>query len=196
MKKVLAVLIVIALSLVAGFAGGIYYAGNHGDKYDSETIGEQVLEASELTTLNCEYTDEGKYTGDAKKVLGFNLPFTSKEMIIRYSGNVKMGPDLENEMEVAMNEAGDKVTVSIPHSQILSHEVNEDSLKIIYIKNGVFNSVTPENTNQLRKDMKAKKTKEIKKGDYLEQADDRAVEQITTFLNSAYPDLDVEVEVK
>ena len=196
MKKLLATLIAVVIALAAGFAGGMYYAKNNtGDHYDPVVIEEKIVEISELASLECDYTDAGKYKGDAKKVLGFNLPFTSKEMMITYSGIVKMGPKLKDNMEVNLDQNAEKVTVVIPHSEILSHEVDEDSVKITYVKNGVFNSVTPQNVNDLRKEMKNKYTKHIEKDtDYLEQADEKAVDQITAFLNSAYPDLDVEVE--
>ena len=195
MKKVLAILITILVALAAGFAGGVYYAGLEGDSYDEQTIEEKLFEVSELTTLELAYTDEGDYSGDAKKLLGHDIPFTKKAMKIQYSGVVKMGPNMEN-MKLKLDNAAKKLTVRIPHSEILSHEIDEDSIQIIYIKNGVFNSVTPENTNQLRKDTKAKKEKSIKESGSLEQADQKAVEQITTFLNTVYPDLEVEVKVK
>ena len=195
MKKALAILIVINIALIAGFAGGVYYAGLDGNHYETTAIEEKILEISELATLEFDYTDDGDFSGDAKKLFGHDVPFTKKAMKIRYSGTVKMGPNLEN-MKLDLDDDANKLTVTIPHSEILSHEIDEDSIEIVYIKNGVFNSVTPENTNQLRKDTKEKKEKSILKSDSLDQADQKAVEQITTFLNSVYPDLEVEVKVK
>ena len=196
MKKAIAFLIVIILALIAGFAGGVYYANNHSDHYNAKAIEEKIIEISELATFEWSYSDEGEYTGDPKHILGFDIPFTKKAMIIRYSGTVKMGPKLKDNMKVDLDETNSAVTVTIPHSEILSHEVDEDSIEIVYVKNGIFNSVTPENTNELRKEMKKKKEKSIKDSVLLDQADALAVEQITTFLNSVYPDLNVNVEVK
>ena len=196
MKKALAILIVIILALIAGFAGGVYYSSNHSDNYNAEQIEESIQNSSELATLRVDYTDEGKYTGDPKKVFGFNVPFTSKEMRINYSGIIKIGPDLQKRLDIDLNNDASKVNVTIPHSEILSHEIDESSMKFVYIKNGVFNSVTPENANELRKDTKAKKEKSIKDGDYFDQADKYAVEQLTNLLTTAYPDLNVEVKVK
>ena len=53
-----------------------------------------------------------------------------------------------------------------------------------------------QNINKLRKETKAKKEKAIMDSDYLDQADENAVKQITTFLKSVYPNLNVEVEVR
>ena len=196
--KVLATLIAIVVALVVGFAGGLYYAKSQSpDHLDPVTVEEKIVEISELATLECDFSDSEKYTGDAKKILGFSLPFTSKEMMLAYSGKVKMGPNLKDNMTVNLDEEANKIKVEIPHSEILSYEVDEDTVKIIYVKNGVFNSVSPQNVNDLRKDMKKKKIDHIKKDtDYLEQADEKAVSQITSFLNSAYPDLDVEIDFK
>ena len=196
MKKALAILIVIALAFVGGFAVGVYYTNNHGDHYSSQTIEEKIIGISELAALEWDYTDEGEYTGDPKQVLGFNIPFTKKSMRIQYSGTVKMGPDLQGNMKVDLDDAANAAKITIPHSKILSHEINEDSIQVIYIKNGIFNSVTPKNANELRKEMKEKKEKSIRQGDLLDLADTKAIEQITTFLNSVYPDLEVEVEVE
>ena len=194
MKKALAILITVIIALVVGFAGGVYYSSNYGEKYNEKDIEQKIVELSELATLQCEYTDEGSFKGDAKKVLGYDIPFTKKAMKIQYSGTVKMGPDLQDEMKVELDQQANRVTVTIPHSEILSHEVDEDSIQIIYVKNGIFNAVTPENTNKLRKEMKETKEKSLRDSDYLEQADENAVTQITKLLNSVYPNLDVDVQ--
>ena len=197
MKKIIAIVVVLFVVFAAGFDAGLYYERYHSEEhYDAAQIEDRITEIAELSVLECEYTDTGKYTGDAKKILGFSLPFTSKEMMISYSGTIKVGPDLNEGMKVDLDEASGKVNVSIPRSRILSHEINEDSLKVMYVKNGVFNSVTPENANTLRKEMKAHKEKSVNESDMLTQADEKAAGQITTFLQSVYPDLEVTVESK
>ena len=70
MKKALAILITVIIALVVGFAGGVYYSSNYGEKYNEKDIEQKIVELSELATLQCEYTDEGSFKGDAKKVLG------------------------------------------------------------------------------------------------------------------------------
>lgn len=197
MKKALAILIVIILALAAGFAGGIYYAKNYSkDKLTQGEVEETVLGISELATLEQDYTENWNYEGDAKKLFGHDVPFTKKSMQIQYSGVAKMGPNLDKNMKIVLNDASDTVTVTIPHSEILSNEVDEESIKIVTIKNGLFNFVTPEDTNYVRKEAKKDKTKRIEDSDLLDKADDYAVEQITSFLNSVYPDVTVKVEVK
>ncbi len=196
MKKALAIIITVIVALGIGFAGGYQFAQNHADKPDSDTIEEKILEISELATFEYDYTDQGKLPKSSKKILGFDIPLTSKEMVIKYSGVIKMGPALKDNMKVALNEGANKVTITIPHSEILSHEIDENSIEVVYVKNGVFNSVTPKDTNKLRKDMKAQKEKSIKKSDFLELADEKAIEQITSFMNTVYPDLETEVVVE
>jgi len=196
MKKVLAIIITIILALVAGFAGGYYYAKNGDGDNSPVTIEDEIYEISELATLEWDYTEIGEFRGDAKKILNFDIPFTKKAMKIQYSGKVKMGPELKDNLQVDLDEVAKTVTVTIPHSVILSHEIDEESMQILYVKNGIFNSVTPENTNKLREDTKKKKEKSILKSEYPSQADEYAVKQITTYLNSVYPDLKVEVIVK
>ena len=193
MKKVLIVLILMALSFVGGFVAHYYYDANTGDSYDAAVIEKNLTDISELASLQCDYTEQSTFKGEPKTVFGKNIPFTSKAMQIRYNGTVKFGPDM-SAMQVDLNEASKTLTVKIPHSKILSHEIDEESIEIIYIDNGIFNSVTPEDTNNLRKDAKAEKEKSLEKTDFLQQADTKAVEQITKFLQTAYPELTVNVE--
>lgn len=196
MKKLIIALVLIVAAFIAGFEFGARYDWNpdQGEHYDPVAIEEKIVEISELATFECNYTDSDTYKGDPKKILGFALPLTAKEMMICCSGTVKMGPDIQGNLNVDLDEDAQRLVVTIPHSEILSHEVDEESVKIMYVKNGVFNSVTPQNVNDLRKKMKEREERHIKEEtDYLEQADNKAVEQISTFLNTAYPDLEVEV---
>ena len=199
MKKFLAILITIIVALGVGFAAGYQFAQNSNDKPDRDTVEEKILEISELATFEYDYTDQGKLPKSAKKLLGFEIPLTAKEMVIKYSGVIKMGPKLkegDEKVNLEVDVDANKITVYIPHSEILSHEIDEDSMEVVYIKNGVFNSVTPEDTNELRKKMKEQKEKSIKDSDFLQIADEKAVEQFTTFLNTLYPDMEAEVEFK
>ncbi len=195
MKKVLVVLILMIASFIGGFICHYYYDANHGDSYDAAIIEKNLTDIAELATLQCDYTEQSTFKGEPKTIFGKNIPFTSKAMQIRYSGTVKFGPDM-SAAEMDLNEEAKTLTVKIPHSTILSHEIDEDSLEVVYIDNGLFNSVTPEDTNKLRKEAKAEKEKSLADTDFYQQADTKAQEQITKFLQAAYPDLTVTVEFK
>jgi predicted transcriptional regulator YheO len=90
---------------------------------------------------------------------------------------------------------GKSINVVLPHSEILSHEIDEGSIMLVSVKNGIFNRVTPDNMNEVRKKAKESKEKRILESDFLEQADKKAVNQVETFLKSAYADAEVNVKV-
>ena len=193
MKNVLACLIALVVGVGLGIVVDRTVLSGSGDKYDSVTIEEEIKEISELSVLELDYTAQEDWKGEAKKIFGKNIPLTSKSMQLIFSGIVKAGPDLEK-MEINAGEGN--ISVTIPHSDILSHEIDEDSIKIQYIKNGAFNKVTPQNMNEVRKKAKETKEKEIRDGDFLKQADDKGVEQIKAYLTTAYPDATVNVTIK
>lgn len=194
MKKIIAILCALTLAFAGGLAVGLNLTKSGGDEYDVATLQEKIVEMSELTTLELEYTDQGTFKGEAKKFLGYDIPGTSKAMQLEYSGIIKAGSVLKDNVDVDID--GDTITVRVPHSEILSHEIDEDSIKIVYLDNGIFNKVTPKETNALRKKTKAAKQASVLKTDFLNQADHKAVSQITTFLETACPDAEVTVEFK
>ena len=193
MKNVLACIIALIVGVGIGIVVDRTVLSKSGSEYSSVTIEEQISEISELAVLEIEYTDQEDWKGEAKKVFGKEVPFTSKSMQLIFSGKVKAGPDLEN-MKVDASEGS--ISVAIPHSDILSHEIDEESIRIQYINNGVFNRVTPQNMNDVRKKAKETKEKQIRKGNFLKEADDKSVEQIKSFLRTAYPDAEVTVTIK
>lgn len=193
MKSVLAFVIALVVGVGLGIVIDRTVLNGSGDEFSAVTIEEKIKEVSELSVLEMDYTAQEDWKGEAKKVFGKEIPLTSKSMQLIFSGIVKAGPNLE-EMNI---EAGENdISVTLPHSDILSHEIDEDSIQIQYVKNGVFNRVTPKNMNEVRKKAKETKEKEIRDSDFLKQADDKSVEQIKSFLETAYPDATVTVSVK
>lgn len=194
MKKIIAIFCALALAFLGGVAFGLNCINSGGDEYDVSALKEKIVDISELSALELDYTDQGTFKGQAKKFLGYDIPGTSKALQLEYSGTVKAGPVLKDNLDVDID--GDKITVTIPHSEILSHEIDEDSIKIVYLDNGIFNKVTPKDTNTLRQKTKKAKEANILESDFLDQADQKAVDQITTFLQTTCPDAEISVEFK
>ena len=192
MKQAITIIVVFVLGVSVGIGIDKQLLTKQ-ETYTAVSIEENIKEISELSVLGLDYTEQENWDGEAKTFLGKNIPFTSKSMLLLYSGVVKAGPNLDK-MQVASE--GNFISVTLPHSDILSHEIDEDSIQVLSIKNGLFNRVTPENMNEIRKTAKEGKEKQIRESDFLSQADKRAVEQIRQFLQTAYPDADVKVETE
>lgn len=198
MKQVLAFII----ALVVGFGGGFFVAKsmqNDGGKgsYDLEILKEQVKEVSELATLQDTYTLTVPYTSESKKLWKTNIkiPFSEKSMVAQYDATLKLGLKLTDD-NYDIKADGDTITVTVPHSVILSHEIDEDSWILLDKKNGLFNLLKPEDDSNLRKYAKKNALKELDMDALYQQADENAQEQLQNFLGTACPDAEIVVEFK
>ena len=201
MKKVLAVIIALVIGLAGGFGGGIYYANKAKDDskptIDIEILKEEIKEISELATCQDTYTATVPYSTESKKFwkTNINIPLSNKSMVAEYSATIKLGLKLTGDnYDVKASE--DTITVTIPHSVILSHEIDEDSWVLKDKKNGLFNPLKPEDDSTLRKMAKKDVGKKIDMDKLYEEADANAQEQIQKFLELANPDATVVVEFK
>ncbi|MBR2674041.1 MAG: DUF4230 domain-containing protein [Mogibacterium sp.] len=192
MKQLITIIVVFALGVGVGI-GVDRYVLTEKETYTAATIEANIKDISELAVLEMSYTEQENWDGEAKKLLGRDIPFTSKSMQLLYSGVVKAGPNLDN---LKVETDGSSISVLLPRSDLISHEIDEDSIKILSIKNGIFNTVTPDNMNEVRKTAKEGKEKMIRESDFLNQADGKAVEKIKQFLQAAYPNAEIKVEVK
>ena len=197
MKNVLAVII----ALVVGFAGGFVVAKQMKDdskgKYDIEILKEEVIEISELATCQDTYTLSVPYTSESKKLwkTDINIPYSQKSMVVEYKAILKLGLKLtDDNYDVKVN--SDTITITIPHSEILSHEIDEDSWVLKDKKNGLFNPLKPEDDSALRKYAKKNALEKLDMEKLYKEADNTAQKQIKSFFETACPDAEIVVEFK
>lgn len=199
MKKYMAVVI----ALIAGFCAGFVYAVITEDAdsdpkdYDFALISEEIKEISELASLEERYSAEVPYTSKSRKLwkTGIDIPLSKKGLTAEYDGIIKMGLDMKDFSEKNINVSGDgqKITVSLPKSVILSHEIDEDSWVLKDKKNGLFNRLKPEDDAKLRKYAKKQALKAIKTDELLKHADENASAQIKSLLETICPGVEIEV---
>ena len=194
-------MIVVVVLLLAAFVGGAAVSDMMDfdllplDKavYDMELLKEQITEISEMATLEYRYSGKATYDGGSLQLFGKNIPFTAKSMVVYYEGIVKLGADLSN-LSIEPGAERNQLIVTIPHSEILSHEIDEDTWEVLDVKNGLFNKVTLEDNGEFVKKQKKTREKEILSSDLPDQADEKMVGQLTNFLTMAYPEIEVEVK--
>lgn len=201
MKKVLAVIIALIVGLAGGFGGGIYYLKNAQKDpkptIDIEILKEEIKEISELATCQDTYKATVPYSTESKKFwkTDINIPLSSKSMVAEYSATIKLGLKLtDDNYDIRANE--DSITVTIPHSEILSHEIDEDSWELKDKKNGLFNPLKPEDDSELRKLAKKQVSSKLDMDALYQKADENAQEQIQKFLELSNPEATVVVEFK
>ena len=162
-------------------------------KYDATLIEEQISEISELATLEYRYKGNAEYDGGAKKALGISIPFTSKSMLVYYEGTIKIGTDLSG-VDIKLDVEAETLDIKVPTSKILSHEIDMDSWEVLDVKNGLFNSVTPEDNAEFIKTQKNSMEADILETDMLSEANEKTKNQLVSFIQVTYPDLQVNVE--
>ncbi len=177
-KKLIIIILLIGLALFAAFFYGKKQMKSEMEpEITSSLIYNKLVSAKELTTLKYHYTNMGHFENQ-NTFYGYKVPFTSKEFIVSYEGLINAGIDLDK-MKV---DVGDKsIEVRIPASEILSHEIYEDSLKVYDERESIFNRIDIEDYNDFSKDQKSEIEKRAIKKGLLKEADEeskRAIEEI------------------
>lgn len=109
-------------------------------------INSQIQDIGELATVEYLYTDAGKFE-DPKQVFGKNIPFTTKSFIAKWDGAIKAGIDI-SKVVAEVDDANKKIIVTIPKAEILSHEIDNESIETLNQKNGLFNPVKVEDIRE------------------------------------------------
>lgn len=175
-KKVLLVilsLLLIGCLLMAAFFYGLRRGGEEAEPViTSAMLGEQLRSAQELTTVAYYYTNMGRFENQVD-FYGWKVPFTSKKFIVAYDGCVKAGVDLA-EAEIHVNPEKKTVSVALPKSQIISHDIPEDSIEVFDETKNIFNPISIQDYTGFTKDQKNEVEVKILSDGFLEEADEKA----------------------
>ena len=102
----------------------------------------KIENIAELATVEYLFTDAAKFS-DSKQIKSWNIPFTEKSFIMRWDGVIKAGVDL-NLVSIEVNEAAAEITVFVPKAEILSYEIDQNSIEILDEKDNIFNNISVE----------------------------------------------------
>ena len=154
----------------------------------SDLLGEQLRSVQELTTVAYYFTNMGRFENQVD-FYGWKVPFTTKSFIVSYDGVIKAGMNLE-EVSVEVDEESKTVTVTLPESKILSHEIPEDSLEVFDESDNIFNRISIEDYAGFTKDQKDKMEQRAIDNGLLTSANEKARAAVTSFL-SLLPEMEV-----
>lgn len=104
---------------------------------DVSVIRQRLDKISELATVSYSYTDVALHK-KSEKLWGFDVPFSTSSLLVRYDGVIKAGVVL-SDATVAV--ADTTVTIALPAPRVLSHSVDPSSIKVLDQSNGIFSSV-------------------------------------------------------
>ena len=154
-------------------------------------ISEQLNALRELVTTEYLYTNSGKYENQNQiTIIGkdINIPFTGKRFIVAYDGRIKAGIDI-GQTQIDIDEDARAITITLPKSEIISHETFEDTLVVLDETNNVFNPISIENYNEFVSEQKDSMEKKAIERGLLTNADAEAKLMVQSFL-SQIPGID------
>lgn len=151
-----------------------------------QTTNEEIKSIGELATMEYLYTDASRFS-KSRQIKGVKIPFTEKSFLLRWNGVIKAGVNVE-EITTQINEATSTLLITLPAAEILSHEIDNDSVEVLDEKNNLFNSIKVEDKVSFDEQVAQEMEDRAIKNGLLEKAQENAEEIITRLLN-ANPDI-------
>ena len=147
-----------------------------------EQVREQLVAVSDLVTYSFEFenTSEVKNT---RQVFGFDVPFTTNSVTIRYSGVIKAGFDI-SDVKISVDNDYDKIYVTLPEVRITDKYLYEDKLEYSE-KNNIFNPISPDKISECLEDILNTELSRAESEGIYDKAEENAKNIITDIL-SAY----------
>lgn len=169
------------LAIIISFFIYIKYSSKRQVRLLSNTIDEQVSKILEVSAVKYNYTNVVSYK-DNKKLSGLNLPFTNKSFIIKYSGYIKAGVDLNSEETQIIDPKTVKMVLDKPI--IFDNVIIEEDVYIYDEKSSVFNKLSFNDLYDVLVEEKQKLEEEVIEKGLLNEAEKNTMEMLTSLLES------------
>lgn len=149
-----------------------------------DLIKSEIEDIGELATVEYYYTDAGKFE-DAAKIFGKDLPFsfTTKSFIAKWDGIIKAGVKIDK-IIVEINDDAQEIIIHMPPAEILSHEIEDDSIETLDEKNGLFNPVKVDDVREFDGISKSAMEERAIENGVLDRAYENAKGIIEKFVNN------------
>lgn len=150
------------------------------DEISIDLIESEIKDIGEIISVEYLYTTAGKYE-DPKKLFGVNVPFTTKSFIAKWDGVIKAGINIEK-VDVKINDMKKEIIVYMPSAEILSHEIDSNSVETLDEKDGLFNPVKIEDVRLFDAESKGEMEARAVENGILDKASKNAKEIIENLL--------------
>lgn len=168
----------VLLLLLAFWLGALWRGREQQPVITSDLLGQQLQTVQELVSVEYHYTNMGKFENQVD-FYGWKVPFTTKRFLVSYDGLIKAGVDLSG-ATVEVDEVQKSVTITLPGSRILSHEIPEDSIQVFDETRNIFNPITIEDYTGFTRDQKAEVEQRAIDEGLLTGASEKAWEAVET----------------
>lgn len=176
---ILLTLLLICGAALAAFLCGLRLANREVEpQITGDLLASRLRSVQELVTVSYYYTNMGRFENQVD-FYGWKVPFTTKSFIVSYDGVIKAGVDLDRLQVTVGNE---EITVTLPESRIISHEIPEDSLEVFDESDNLFNHITIEDYTAFTRDQKSAMEQRAVDGGLLDRADQEARTAVNSLL--------------
>lgn len=121
---------------------------------DAEAIRTLLKPAEPLLTVSYCYTDSDSFESH-QEMFGKKVPFTTSSVILTFDGTVSMGIDPEAIL-YTVDPQQKTIAVNLPAPELLSHDLDEDSIQYYDVKSSIFRSASMADYTALLKEIKSK----------------------------------------
>jgi hypothetical protein len=152
---------------------------------ESAPFNEEAVRAFKISGLTYNYTNfiyrEDVRTLNIGKLTTANIPGTKTQIGVSYDGKMEIGVDAS---AMKINQQGQKVTITLPKPQILSHEEVRGTMKVVFDNSNLFNdNSVAEFVELFDSEKTAMEQRAVDRG-FLLEAGDSAAQQLEDFINS------------
>lgn len=184
-KGVFIRLAIVLIIIILSFAGGIIFINSNKNNQvapvmTNTVLTDQLQNISELATVKYLYTNMGKFE-DSNEVNGIKIPFTTKSFILSYDGVIKAGIDAS---KLQIDVSNTVITVTMPSSQILSHEIDNDSVQVYDQSKNIFNQIEVEDYTAFCSQQESVMEQRAIDNGLLKEANEKAETVIKDILNA------------
>jgi hypothetical protein len=109
---------------------------------DVDVLYSEILDIGELATVEYMFTDAAKYS-QTMQYKDWDIPFTEKSFVLKWNGIIKAGVNLQA-VKITVDKENKRITVTLPKAEILSYQVDTDSIEVLDERDSIFNTLTIE----------------------------------------------------
>ncbi|MGF7185602.1 hypothetical protein GGQ84_001694 [Desulfitispora alkaliphila] len=147
----------------------------------SSTVKEKIKDLWELSTVQYVYTNVVVFE-DKWEFAGTSLPFTGKSFLIKYTGYIKAGVNLDN-VEIEILDS-DSISITVSQAQIIANVINEEEVYIYDERSSLFNRLSISDLYSILPAEKEAMEAEVVEQGFLEDANEKAKLLLEGLLNS------------
>lgn len=148
-----------------------------------ELLDSEITSLSELVTKKYWYRNATQKEEAKEWLWGTAMPFSDIQFVALYDGYIKAGIDLKD-VKFDVNQSTKTITITMPKSQILDHNIPQETINVLQVKNNLFNSVSFNDYNRFISSEKSVMAETAIGQGILTDADEEAKSIIEAFLKN------------